>query len=89
MVGKIIKGQILYYARIFPITGTYEVDEIKIRTVAEDYFVGTEKDTKQAFLFGYNALGKEVFENRDDALQLVKKAEKSGNKDFDIYYEEY
>ena len=88
MEDKITKGDILYYARIFPQTATYEVDEIRIRTVADTYFVGTEKRTKQSFLFGFNELGKSVFQEREDALALVKKAEK-GKKKFTIEYEEY
>ena len=44
------KQDILYYARIVPRTGIYEVCELLIRTVEESYFVGIDKrDT----IFGY------------------------------------
>ncbi len=71
-----VKGDIVYYARIFPKTGTFEVDELRIRTVEETYFVGTEKDSRQAFLFSYDAMDDEIFLDRDEALAKVKQAEK-------------
>ena len=83
------KGDILYYARIIPNVGIYEILELKIRTVEETYFVGTEKFTKQAFLFGYSALERTVFVNREDALDLVVGAEEHRKKvSNEIYYEE-
>ena len=67
------KNQILYFARILP--PSFNLYELKIRTVADAYFVGTDKRTKHAFLFSYHDIGKSVFLNRSDALELVKKAE--------------
>ena len=40
---KMKKKDILYYARIVPKTGIYEVCELLIRTVEERYFVGIDK----------------------------------------------
>lgn len=86
------KGQLVYYARIMPNIGIYEIIELKIRTVKDTYFVGTENKTQHAYLFGYSCLEKYVFVNRKDALKLVKEAEKN-NKQIvvskDTYYEEY
>lgn len=82
------KGDVYYYARIFPVTGTYEVDEIRIRTVESTYFVGTEKSTKQAFLFGYDDLERIVFQDRNKALKLAKAAEKNKTEDFQIDYDD-
>ena len=67
------KNQILYFARILP--PSFNLYELKIRTVTDTYFVGTDKRTKHAFLFSYHDIGKSVFLNRSDALELVKKAE--------------
>ena len=67
------KNQTLYFARILP--PSFNLYELKIRTIADTYFVGTDKRTKHAFLFSYNDLNKSVFLNRSDALELVKKAE--------------
>lgn len=87
---EIKKGDILYVARIIPSCGIYEIIELKIRTVEDTYFVGTDKYTKQAFLYGYGALETKVFRDRNKALQLVKKAEANGKKISDEKcYEEY
>lgn len=84
------KRDTVYYARIFPNVGMYELDELKIRTVTNEYFVGIEKRSKQAFLFQYSDIGKTIFTNRQDALNKVKEAEKNKNKTVtETYYEEY
>ena len=84
------RKDIVYYARIIPNTGIYEVCELFVRTVTDDYFVGIDKRDKHAYLFGYNAIGNTVFVNRKDALNKVKIAE-SNKKDIssETYYEEY
>jgi hypothetical protein len=84
------KGQIVYYARIMPTVGIYEVLELKLRTVTGEYFVGTEKREKHAYLFGYSTLGKYIFEDRQDALKVVKEAEKNKKEiNEEKYYEEF
>ena len=62
------KGQIVYYARILPTVDIFEILELKIRTVEEFYFVGTDNNTQQAFLFSNKAINKTVFFERKDAL---------------------
>ena len=76
-------GDIVYWARIAPLVDTYEVDELRIRTVADTYFVGTEKDSRQAFLFSVHDMGRVIFQDRESALALVKEAEKNGRKNND------
>ena len=44
------KGDKVYYARIMPNLGLYEVCELKIRTVEDDYYVGLENKTS-TFIF--------------------------------------
>ena len=87
---KLKKKDIVYYARIIPNTGIYEVCELIIRTVADDYFTGMDKRDKRTYLFGYNAIDNTVFVDRKDALNKVKIAE-SNKKEIsnEIYYEEY
>ena len=63
------KQDILYYARIVPRTGIYEVCELLIRTVEESYFVGIDKRDKHAYLFLYSDINNTVFENRKEALK--------------------
>ena len=45
------RGKIVYYARILRPVGIYEVIELFIRTVDDDYFVGIDKHDKHAYLF--------------------------------------
>ena len=73
-------GNTIYYARIMPTLGIYDVCELKIRTIADAYFVGTDKRDKRAYLFSYNAIGKCIFSNRKDAVEKVITAEESSPK---------
>ena len=83
-------GDIVYYARIMPTLGIYDVCELKIRTVTDTYFVGTDKRDKRAYLFSYNAVGKCIFSNRKDAVEKVIIEEESSPKvSKETYYEEY
>lgn len=86
------KGDIVYYARIMPTLGIFEVEELKLRTVEEDYFVGLNKHDKRAFLFFMNSIGDKIFLNRKDALNKVKDAQahsKIKEVSSERYYEEY
>ena len=83
-------GDIVYYARIMPTLGTYDVCELKIRTVTDTYFVGTDKRDKRAYLFSYNAVGKYIFSNRKDAVEKAIVAEENSPKvSKETFYEEY
>ena len=83
-------GDIVYYARIMPTLGIYDVCELKIRTITDTYFVGTDKRDKRAYLFSYNAVGKCIFSNRKDAVEKVIMAEENSPKvSKERYYEEY
>ena len=89
-MNELHKGDIVYWARIIPNCGIYDVYELKIRTITETYFVGIEKREKHAYLFGNENIGKVVFKDRKDALNKAKDEEK--NKVYvsdEIFYEEY
>ena len=88
---EVTKGQKVYYARIFESVGMFEVIDLKIRTVEDTWFVGTEQRTKQAFLLGMNSINKTVFFDRQQALDLVLAAQSKSKKkeDSEKYYEEY
>ena len=63
--------------------------ELIIRTIEDDYFVGTDKHDKHAYLLTYNDLDK-VFTKRANALSVVKAAETKRPKvKSESYYEEY
>ena len=80
----------LYYARILPRVGIYEVCEITLRTVRDDWFVGIEKRDKHAYMFTYSDIGSVLFQNREDALEKVRAAEKNKIKvSQETDYEEY
>lgn len=84
------KKDIVYYARIIPTTGIYDVCELKIRTVKDDWFVGVDKRDKRAYLFYQKDIYNVIFFNRNDALNKVRAAE-SNKKciNQETYYEEY
>lgn len=90
MKKEIKKSDLVYYARIIPTSGIYEVIDLKVRTVADDFLVGIENRTKHAYLLYIKDIGRIVFFDRKEALKVVKEAEKSGKKVSDEkYYEEY
>ena len=82
-------GDRIYYTR--KRFNKYDVLDLKVRTVEENYFVGSEGSTKQAFLFRYNDLGDVVFVHRADALKEAKEREKHMIKRnyTEVDYEEY
>jgi hypothetical protein len=88
---KLKKKDIVYYTKILPSVGIYEISELKVRTVEDDYFVGIDKHDKHAYLLNYSAFGKTVFEDRKVALKIVQEAEKKKTKVIsnESYYEEY
>lgn len=43
---------------------SFDVCQLTIRTVKEDYFVGCDKVDKHAYLFNYSDLGEIVFHDR-------------------------
>lgn len=90
-MNELNKKDIVYYTKIMPSVGIYDICELKIRTVEDDYFVGIDKHDKHAYLFDYNSIDKTVFTDRKVALKLVQEAEKNKKKVIsnESYYEEY
>ena len=72
----------VYYARIIP-GWSYDICELIIRTVADDYFVGIDKRDKHAYLLSYSDINKTVFINRSEALEYVKQRESKDKEDLD------
>ena len=78
---KCIKlNDIVYYARIMPKLGIFDVYDLKVRTVEDTYFVAIDKRDKKSYLFSYNDINKTVFTNREEALSKVKKKKKINPK---------
>ena len=85
-----IKGDKIYYARIIPNVGIYEVYDLKVRMVDVDWFSATEKRTHKAFIFSNKDIDKTVFTDREKALGLVLEAERHKKPvSTEKYYEEY
>ena len=74
------RKDIVYYARIQPILGVYDVLELMVRIVENDWFSGMDKRDKRVYLFADKDLNKTVFVDRKEALTLVKEAEKHKRK---------
>lgn len=84
------KGDKLYYTKIFPTVGIYDVCDLTVRTVTDTYFVGIDKRDKHAYLLGLNVLEDLVFDSRKIALNKVHEAEKHKlNINDETDYEEY
>ena len=85
------KKDIVYYTKIMPNVGVYDLCELKIRTVEDDYFVGIDKSDKHAYLFNYDCFDKTIFKDRNIALKIVQEAEKNKTKivSNESCYEEY
>ena len=74
-IREVEKGDIVYYARILPKTETFEVLELKVRSVYPTYFATVEKRTKCSFIFSYKDIGNHVFMDRKVCLDRVKDEE--------------
>ena len=66
------KGDVVFLCDVVPNCNTYEVIELIIRTVGDDYAVGVDDKTKQAHLFKYDMLDQYVFTTRPDAVEALK-----------------
>ena len=75
MSSQLTKGDIVYYARIMPNLGIFDVYDIKIRTITDTWFSGVEKRDKKVFLFPFSAINEYVFLNRKDAVDVATNAE--------------
>lgn len=84
------KGDKIYFARILPRVGIYDVCDLKVRMVAETWFSAIDNRSKQTFLFNNKDIGKIVFYKREEALEVVKAAEKNKKEIVgETYYEEF
>lgn len=69
---ELFKNDIVYYARYLPKTDIDEILELRIRTVGEDWYVGTEEKTHMAFMFYKKDINVKVFSQRSMALECLK-----------------
>ena len=85
------KKDVIYYAHIIPKLGVFDLCEIIVRTIEDNYFVGIDKRDKRAYPFSYKDFDNIVFLKRGDALNKIKEAEKNKPQliSTERYYEEY
>ena len=79
------RGDKLYFARIMPKFGYYEVHDVVMVNKYDDHCSVCETKTKQSFLFNVKEDRiRPLFVDRDEALQYLKD-EKKNNKDVKVY----
>ncbi|MDD5901713.1 MAG: hypothetical protein PUC73_12560 [Lachnospiraceae bacterium] len=78
------KGDTLYFARIMPSFGYYEIHDVQVVTKYDDHCTVTEKKTKQSFLFNIDNALKQLYIKRNEALDFLK-IEKEKNKNTKVY----
>ena len=65
-------GDTCFYCIVVPQCGTYECEELKIRTVADRYYVGVNVKSKQALMFTPDMIDAYVFRQRYEAVEALK-----------------
>lgn len=71
---RLNKNDIVYFVRIPPNPEFADIYDLKIRTVAGDYYVGLDNSTtKHAYVFKDKNIDKAVFLDRADALEKLMK----------------
>lgn len=70
---RLKKGDIVYYTRIMPSQNYYDILELKIATVYNNYYVGVEKREKTRRIFYDSEINNTIFLNRKDALDKINK----------------
>lgn len=78
------KGDALYFARIMPKFGYYEIHDVVMVTKYNDYCTVCETKTKQCFLLSVKDIEDRLYIIRDDALGYLREEEKK-NKDVKVY----
>ena len=54
------KRDTVYYTRVFPETGTYDLCDLVVRTVMDSWFCGVDKKDERAYLLGFNEIDENV-----------------------------
>lgn len=73
-------GQIVFYTRILPTAGIYDLLEIKLRTVEDTYIVGCDEKDHTAYLVSEIEAETCIFMSRKDALNKIKEEKKKGKE---------
>lgn len=74
------KADKVYFCNIISNCNIYEVFELTIRTVADNYYVGVDSTTRQAYVFTESMMDNLVYKHRFEALNKVE-TERSKHND--------
>lgn len=69
-----IKQQV-YWTRISKKLGVYELLDLTIRTIKDSWISTYEDRTKQSYIFSKKDIGRIIFTNRNEALNILKERE--------------
>lgn len=73
-------GDIVYLARAIPLCNIYEVLELKVTTITDNYIIGTDVETRTSFPFSKNDINKRVFISYDEAKNAIQTLRKEKTK---------
>lgn len=83
---NLVKGDYVLYARVLPNVNYYQIENLRIVTVRDDYITGVELNTKKTYLFNKKDALEYVFINRAEAIEyLERKKDEHGFNDNTIY----
>lgn len=69
-------GNTVFFARAIPSVDIYETLELTIRSSGDNWVVGVDSSTRQAFPFSKSEVGTLIFSTRSEAEEIVKAAKK-------------
>ena len=81
---EIQKGDSLYFARIMPSFGYYEIHDVVLVTKYDDHCSVCELKTKQSFIFNLKTLQDQLYVDREEASTYLKDMKKK-YKDVKVY----
>ena len=81
---EIQKGDQLYFARIMPSFGYYEIHDVVVVTKYDDHCTVCELKTKQSFIFNIKNIHEQLYVDREEALTYLKNKQKE-NKGVKVY----
>lgn len=81
---KIQKGDPLYFARIMPRFGYYEIHEVVMVTKYDDHCTVCELKTKQSFMFNQKDIYERLYLDKGDALEYLEEQQEK-NKTLKVY----
>lgn len=87
---ELTRGDKVYYARALIPVDIFDLYDLKVRTVGNDWFTAYEDKSNQVFLFNEKDIGETVFKNRKEALENLNEKKKNRKKiGKETYYEEF